>query len=102
MDNNPRTVSMLSIDIQEGVAWLTIDLPDRSVNILTRKFMEALASALQELASRDGLTGLVIRSGKKRSFIAGADISEIKKTLGWRPKIDIKRGIHKTINSKAK
>lgn len=59
----------------DGIAWLTIDKPGTSANVLS-------SSVLQEL---DGLLGplrrtppraVIVISGKKSGFIAGADIKE--------------------------
>lgn len=71
----------LTLDLDgDGVAWLTFDRPDSRVNLLTTPVMEWLDGLLAEVeeAVRIGRAkGLVIRSGKPGTFIAGADIGEI-------------------------
>jgi 3-hydroxyacyl-CoA dehydrogenase/enoyl-CoA hydratase/3-hydroxybutyryl-CoA epimerase len=59
----------------DGIAWLTIDRPGASANSLSRAVMEELALHLQALQSAPP-RGLILRSGKPGSFVAGADIKE--------------------------
>jgi 3-hydroxyacyl-CoA dehydrogenase/enoyl-CoA hydratase/3-hydroxybutyryl-CoA epimerase len=61
-----------------GVAVITIDIPDSKVNTLSTKSMTALSDALDILNAKTDLKGLVIASGKKDNFIAGADVKEIQ------------------------
>ena len=69
----------LEID-SEKIAWLTFNLPDSKVNLLSSDVMELLNRRLSELESRIA-TGnpiaVVVRSGKSGSFIAGAVLQEI-------------------------
>ena len=60
-----------------GIAHLVVDDPSRKLNVLTAAALEDLAAALAELEARDDLKGVVLRSGKEGSFIAGADIDAI-------------------------
>jgi 3-hydroxyacyl-CoA dehydrogenase/enoyl-CoA hydratase/3-hydroxybutyryl-CoA epimerase len=59
----------------DGIVWLTLDKPGTSTNVLGRAVLEELSTLLQPLAS-DPPRGVVIRSGKKSGFVAGADIKE--------------------------
>jgi len=59
----------------EGIAWLTLDKPGTSTNVLGRAVLEELGTLLSPLA-RDLPRGVVVRSGKKSGFVAGADIKE--------------------------
>ncbi len=61
-----------------GLARLTLDVPDSSANVLSRAVLVGLEAALAALES-DPPRGLVIRSGKRSGFIAGADIREFTK-----------------------
>jgi len=61
----------------DGIVEIVFDDPSRSVNVLTVAVMtelEALVASLQERAGRGGLAGVVFRSGKSTSFLAGADL----------------------------
>jgi len=61
---------------QDGIAVLTIDLPGKSMNVLTPELMEDLTSQTERAAADNGVKGIVITSGKK-AFIAGADIKDM-------------------------
>ena len=63
---------------REGtVGRVVIDVPGKPVNVLSRAVLEDLARAV-EAAERDGPGELRIVSGKKGSFVAGADIFELR------------------------
>lgn len=67
----------LSVD-SDHIAWLTIDVPDESMNVLKMECIEQLGKVLTELEDRQKeIKGLIIRSGKPDSFIAGADVHMI-------------------------
>ncbi|MDX1944441.1 MAG: 3-hydroxyacyl-CoA dehydrogenase NAD-binding domain-containing protein [Pirellulaceae bacterium] len=67
---------------QPDVALVTFDLPGKGANILSLSVLAELAAILDELDARTGLAGLVIKSGKPGTFIAGADIREFLASLG--------------------
>ena len=62
---------------KNNIKYLTINMLDSKVNILTSKLMSHLETIFQDLANQD-LKALVIASNKPGIFIAGADINEIK------------------------
>ena len=62
----------------EGLASLVFDAPGSKVNVLDREVIAELAELLTELESRKGIACLVLRSGKRRNFIAGADLDAIE------------------------
>ena len=59
----------------EGIAWLILDKPATSANVLSSGVLRELDSMLQELQNNPP-AGVVVLSGKKSGFIAGADINE--------------------------
>lgn len=59
----------------DGIAWLTIDQPEGSANVLSRAVLDGLSAALDVLEAQPP-AGLVLRSGKPTGFIAGADVHE--------------------------
>jgi 3-hydroxyacyl-CoA dehydrogenase/enoyl-CoA hydratase/3-hydroxybutyryl-CoA epimerase len=61
-----------------GIAVLTFDLPGEKVNKLTSSVMEELDGLLDRLSADERIKALVITSGKADTFIAGADIAEIR------------------------
>ncbi len=63
------------------IAVLTLNDPNKGANILSRSVLVEIDRHLTELANRRDLAGLVIRSGKPGSFIAGADLREFAASL---------------------
>lgn len=60
-----------------GIAHLVIDVVNENVNTLKAEFTEQIDSVLTDIKADKAITGLVVCSGKKGSFIAGADINMI-------------------------
>jgi 3-hydroxyacyl-CoA dehydrogenase/enoyl-CoA hydratase/3-hydroxybutyryl-CoA epimerase len=60
----------------DGIAVLTIDLPGKSMNVLTPELMEDLEALTDRLSGDESVKGAVLTSGKK-TFIAGADIKDM-------------------------
>src|SRR5437773_3028584 len=60
---------------QVRTVWL--DLPDKSVNTMSRQMWEDLDEAVTEIESRKP-TGVIFASAKPRSFMAGADLFEMR------------------------
>ena len=61
---------------QPDIAVLTLDDPQKGANVLSRSVLDEFDAHLKTLEKRSDLSGLVIRSGKPGSFIAGADLRE--------------------------
>lgn len=59
----------------DGIAWLCFDQAEARVNVLSRAVIEELNEHLDALTA-EAPKGLVIWSGKKASFVLGADIKE--------------------------
>jgi len=59
----------------EGIAWLTLDKPGTSANVLSGGVLMELDELLGAL-ERDPPRGAVLVSAKKSGFVAGADIKE--------------------------
>ncbi len=70
-----------TLTIRDGVAWLVFDVPGKRVNTLSTALMAWFEERLAEVA-KEPLRGLVLRSGKPDTFIAGADIEEIEQLTG--------------------
>ncbi|NVK22821.1 MAG: fatty acid oxidation complex subunit alpha FadJ [Kangiellaceae bacterium] len=62
----------------DGIAVITIDLPGEAQNVLKPEFAQEIKEIIEPLSQDSSIKGLIIRSGKKGSFIAGADISVLK------------------------
>lgn len=59
---------------EDGIAILTMDVPGESVNTLQARFAKEITELLNEIKADLNIKGMVLISGKKDSFIAGADI----------------------------
>jgi 3-hydroxyacyl-CoA dehydrogenase/enoyl-CoA hydratase/3-hydroxybutyryl-CoA epimerase len=63
------------VDIDDdGIALVTWDVPDRSMNVISLVGIEELAALVEQLASDVAVKGVVITSGKD-TFCAGADLT---------------------------
>jgi 3-hydroxyacyl-CoA dehydrogenase/enoyl-CoA hydratase/3-hydroxybutyryl-CoA epimerase len=63
-------------DVVDGIARLVINVPGKSVNVITRAVRDELASLLDWLQVEREVRAAILISGKPASFIAGADIDE--------------------------
>ena len=63
---------------EDGVFVLTMDIPGESMNTLKDSFTEDFKAVFDSVANDPALKAVVFTSGKKGSFIAGADISMLK------------------------
>lgn len=61
---------------QQGIVWLTFDRAEATVNTLGKEVLAELEAIIDSLSPT--AKGMVIQSGKKTGFIAGADITEFK------------------------
>lgn len=70
------TYETFSLDIDsDGIALVTIDLPDQSMNVWNEALITDFKAFVEELISKDDIKGAVITSGKKSGFLAGADLN---------------------------
>ncbi|MFT7505914.1 MAG: 3-hydroxyacyl-CoA dehydrogenase/enoyl-CoA hydratase/3-hydroxybutyryl-CoA epimerase, partial [Gammaproteobacteria bacterium] len=60
---------------QDGIAILTMDVPGESMNTLKGDFGDEISAILDQIESDADIKGVVVASGKKDSFVAGADVS---------------------------
>ncbi|MBC7853086.1 MAG: enoyl-CoA hydratase/isomerase family protein, partial [Pirellulaceae bacterium] len=61
---------------EPDIALLTFDLAGKGANVLSRSVLAELHEHLSALQARTELAGLIIKSGKPGTFIAGADLRE--------------------------
>jgi 3-hydroxyacyl-CoA dehydrogenase/enoyl-CoA hydratase/3-hydroxybutyryl-CoA epimerase len=59
----------------DRIAWLTCDMVGASTNVLSAGVVRELAVKLQEVVALRPI-GMIVQSGKRNGFIAGADIKE--------------------------
>lgn len=73
----PISFEPLSYQLSDnGVAFITIDVKDRSVNVLTPELHQAIGQVAEYLSADDDAIGAVVHSGKS-SFMAGGDLKRI-------------------------
>jgi 3-hydroxyacyl-CoA dehydrogenase/enoyl-CoA hydratase/3-hydroxybutyryl-CoA epimerase len=58
----------------DGVALLTIDMPDKSMNVFNMDLINDLETCVDRVLEDDAIKGAVITSGKS-TFLAGADLT---------------------------
>jgi 3-hydroxyacyl-CoA dehydrogenase / enoyl-CoA hydratase / 3-hydroxybutyryl-CoA epimerase len=73
--NNNTSDSWKSATDADGIVWLTLDKPATSANVLSSGVLIELDGILRPL-QQNPPRGVVILSGKKSGFVAGADIKE--------------------------
>lgn len=59
----------------DGIALLTMDVPGETMNTLRAEFVPEMTELLAQIRADQRIKGLVVISGKKDSFVAGADIA---------------------------
>lgn len=66
-----------TLEIVDGLAWITLVAPQRSLPVLDLALIADLETAVTELESRSDWQGLVVRGREELVFAAGADIDAI-------------------------
>jgi 3-hydroxyacyl-CoA dehydrogenase/enoyl-CoA hydratase/3-hydroxybutyryl-CoA epimerase len=82
----------MSLEVRnDGIAVITIDCPGEAQNTLGEAVMEAARTHLADIARRKTVKGLIFRSGKPGSFIAGADIRMLQRCQSAREVTELSR-----------
>ena len=69
-----------TIDVdKDGIALMTIDVPDQTMNVWDEVLISEFPKFIEDFISNDDYKGLVICSGKKNAFLAGADLRMLDK-----------------------
>jgi 3-hydroxyacyl-CoA dehydrogenase/enoyl-CoA hydratase/3-hydroxybutyryl-CoA epimerase len=66
----------VTMEVENGVAVLTIDLVNDPVNIITRAVRESMMELFDRIDRDETIKGAVLISGKPDTFLVGADIEE--------------------------
>lgn len=61
---------------EDGIATLMIDVPGKSMNVLSDHIISDLAECVDKVATDENISGAIIASGKA-TFVAGADLTEL-------------------------
>ena len=67
----------IHLAIEAGIARLTMNRP-KALNALNSALLSELASILDDLEARDDLRAVLITGEGEKSFVAGADIAEMR------------------------
>ena len=71
-------MSIIDYTLDDGVAVLTWDQPDNTMNVLNGPALQELAAHIETAAADDKVKGVVLTSGKQGVFVAGGDLSQIQ------------------------
>jgi 3-hydroxyacyl-CoA dehydrogenase/enoyl-CoA hydratase/3-hydroxybutyryl-CoA epimerase len=82
----------------DGVAILRMDIPGEAMNTLKSDFVDAFREVFDSLENDDAVKAVVFTSGKKDSFIAGADITMLESVKTAEEGERISREGHKAMN----
>ena len=66
----------LTIAVRDGIAIITLDVPNAPVNTFARSVREEFAAVLDRLERDQSIRAAIVRSGKPDVWVAGADIEE--------------------------
>ena len=86
-----------TIEIDDaGLAWVTIDVQDKSVNVLRQDVIDELAELASSLENNAAITGLALMSGKPVGFVYGADINEFEVLTSEADVLSLLEHVHAT------
>ena len=71
-----RKSGAITVDVEDGVAVITMDLPNEPVNKLNQAVKDDFIELIRRLDGDASIQAAVLISGKPDTFIAGADIEE--------------------------
>jgi len=69
--------SNLLVEVKDGLAFLTINRPDK-LNALNHQTMQELKAAFESFAADDSVKAVIVTGAGDKAFVAGADIGEIQ------------------------
>ena len=72
------TYETLLFEIRDGIAFITINRPDK-LNALNDQVMAELADAAERIAVEQEVRGAIITGSGPKAFIAGADIGDLSR-----------------------
>ncbi|MEE9447002.1 MAG: 3-hydroxyacyl-CoA dehydrogenase NAD-binding domain-containing protein [Arenicellales bacterium] len=82
---------------EAGIVWLSLDKPKAKLNTLDRSVLNELEQIVEQL-DINLPSGIVLRSGKRAGFIAGAEISEFTEVKSVEQAVEFVSYAHKIFN----
>lgn len=64
-------------DPRSGISTVTLEMPDRKLNVLTPEFLGELDATMTSLGEDSEVTAIVVASSPTRGFLAGADVEAL-------------------------
>jgi len=74
----PMTYQTLLFDVRDGVAFVTINRPDK-LNALNDQVMAELSDVAERVAAAPEIKGAILTGSGPKAFVAGADIGDLAK-----------------------
>ncbi len=74
------TYSTLLVENRDGIAWITVNRPDK-LNALNDAVITELGRVADQITDDDAVRGIIL-TGSGKAFVAGADISELASASG--------------------
>jgi len=74
----PMSYETLLFEIRDGVAFITINRPDK-LNALNDQVMLELGDAAERIATEPEIKGAIVTGAGPKAFVAGADIGDLAK-----------------------
>src|SRR6185436_11941753 len=81
----------LLFEIKDGIAFVTINRPDK-LNALNDQVMKELADAAERIATESDIKGAILTGSGPKAFVAGADIGDLSKQGPFDGKARAQRG----------
>jgi enoyl-CoA hydratase/long-chain 3-hydroxyacyl-CoA dehydrogenase len=91
------TDDIVRIDVSDGIAVLTFDVPGEKQNTLSERSARALQTAFEQAERNPAVEGIVLLSGKA-DFIAGADIAMLQACTSAAQVEQLSRDMHRQLD----
>ena len=85
------TYQTLLFEIRDGIAFVTINRPDK-LNALNDQVMLELGNAAERIATESEIKGAILTGAGPKSFVAGADIGDLSRQGPFDGKARAQRG----------
>ena len=85
------TYQTLLFDVRDGVAFITINRPDK-LNALNDEVMRELGLAAERVATEAEIRGVILTGAGPKAFVAGADIGDLARQGPFDGKARAQRG----------
>jgi enoyl-CoA hydratase len=79
------------VDVQDGIAKITFNRP-KALNALNNALLGEFSNALDEISANEAVRVLVLTGSGEKSFVAGADITELATFNALQAKVFAKQG----------